>query len=140
MSNKIEVKIQVIIHATEDSEKILKSFSDLFNIEQDKFKVQNLTGHFENPIMVISLTIKKIHAEKFMVKLFSKMNKNDKDSISANLEEEITNSGLKIRISKQKLIRGKIALEHEDAIKITIIIPVYIKKNSVKIYRQILKI
>ena len=45
-----------------------------------------------------------------------------------------------IRISKQKLIRGKIALEHEDAIKITIIIPVYIKKNSVKIYRQILKI
>tara|TARA_B100000745_G_scaffold194686_1_gene128145 strand:- start:257 stop:679 length:423 start_codon:yes stop_codon:yes gene_type:complete len=140
MSNKIEVKIQVIIHATEDSEKILKSFSDLFNIEQDKFKVQNLTGHFENPIMVISLTIKKIHAEKFMVKLFSKMNKNDKDSISANLEEEITNSELKIRISKQKLIRGKIALEHEDAIKITIIIPVYIKKNSVKIYRQILKI
>ncbi|MAY24556.1 MAG: exosome protein [Thaumarchaeota archaeon] len=140
MSNQIEVKIQVIIHATEDSEKILKSFSDLFNIEQDKFKVQNLTGHFENPIMVISLTIKKIHAEKFMVKLFSKMNKNDKDSISANLEEEITNSGLKIRISKQKLIRGKIALEHEDAIKITIIIPVYIKKNSVKIYRQILKI
>ena len=140
MSNKIEVKIQVIIHATEDSEKILKSFSDLFNIEQDKFKIQNLTGHFENPIIVISLTIKKIHAEEFMAKLFSKMNKNDKDSISANLEEEITNSGLKIRISKQKLIRGKIALEHEDAIKITIIIPVYIKKNSVKIYRQILKI
>ena len=140
MSNQIEVKIQVIIHATEDSEKILKSFSDLFNIEQDKFKVQNLTGHFENPIMVISLTIKKIHAEKFMVKLFSKMNKNDKDSISANLEEEITNSELKIRISKQKLIRGKIVLEHEDAIKITIIIPVYIKKNYVKIYRQILKI
>jgi hypothetical protein len=113
MSNQIEVKIQVIIHATEDSEKILKSFSDLFNIEQDKFKTQNLTGHFENPIIVISLTIKKIHAEKFMAKLFSKMNKNDKDSISANLE---------------------------DAIKITIIIPVYIKKNSVKIYRQILKI
>ena len=140
MSNQIEVKIQVIIHATEDSEKILKSFSDLFNIEQDKFKIQNLTGHFENPIIVISLTIKKIRAEKFMAKLFSKMNKNDKDSISANLEEEITNSELKIRISKQKLIRGKIVLEHEDAIKITIIIPVYIKKNSVKIYRQILKI
>ena len=140
MSNQIEVKIQVIIHATEDSEKILKSFSDIFNIEQDKFKIQSLTGHFENPILVISLTIKKIHAEKFMAKLFSKMNKNDKDSISANLEEDITNSGLKIRISKQKLIRGKIVLEHEDAIKITIIIPVYIKKNSVKIYRQILKI
>ena len=140
MSNQIEVKIQVIIHATEDSEKILKSFSDIFNIEQDKFKIQSLTGHFENPILVISLTIKKILAEKFMEKLFSKMNKNDKDSISANLEEDITNSGLKIRISKQKLIRGKIVLEHEDAIKITIIIPVYIKKNSVKIYRQILKI
>ena len=140
MSNQIEVKIQVIIHATEDSEKILKSFSDIFNIEQDKFKIQSLTGHFENPILVISLAIKKIIAEKFMAKLFSKMNKNDKDSISANLEEDITNSGLKIRISKQKLIRGKIVLEHEDAIKITIIIPVYIKKNSVKIYRQILKI
>ena len=73
MSNQIEVKIQVIIHATEDSEKILKSFSDIFNIEQDKFKIQSLTGHFENPILVISLTIKKILAEKFMAKLFSKM-------------------------------------------------------------------
>ena len=72
MSNQIEVKIQVIIHATEDSEKILKSFSDLFNIEQDKFKIQNLTGHFENPIITTLENITKIPVH-FIIEIFSPM-------------------------------------------------------------------
>ena len=140
MPNQIEVKLQIILHATDDLEKIINSLEETFSLNRDKFQIQTLTGHFENPITVLSLAIKKNDAQKFVTILFSNMNRNELKIISETLEEQITSAGLKIRISKQKLIRGKIVLEHEDAIKITIIIPVYIKKNSVKIYRQILKI
>ena len=140
MSNQIEIKIQVIIHATDDFEKITKSLIDVFSLNSDNFKIEDLTGHFENPIKILTLLIKKNCAVKFLAILFSQMSKNDIDVISQNLEEQITNTGLKIKISKQELIMGKIILDGSDAIKIKIIVPVYVKKNAEKIYRQILKI
>ena len=140
MPNQIEVKIQIIIHATDDLEKITKSLVNIFNLNHDNFKIQHITGHFENPITMLILIIKKNIAEEFLSILFSNMKKNDLELVSNTLEDRITNTGLKIRISKQKLIMGKIILDDKDAIKITITIPVYVKKNSVKIYRQTLKI
>ena len=84
--------------------------------------------------------MKKQISEDFVSILFSKMKKNDLETISETLNEQLSSDGLKIRISKQKLIMGKIILENKDAIKITITIPVYVKKNLAKIYRQTLKI
>ena len=140
MPNQIEVKLQIILHATDDLEKIINSLEETFSLNRDKFKIQTLTGHFENPITVLSLTIKKNDAETFTSTLFSKMNRNDLKIISDTLEEQITSAGLKIRISKQQLVMNKITLEDKDAVKIIITIPVYIKKNFVQIYRQALKI
>ena len=140
MPNQIEVKLQIILHATDDFEKILNSLQGKFNLNQEKFKIQTLTGHFENPITMLSLIMQKIDAENFVSILFCEMNKTDLKIISDNLEEQITDSGLKIRISKQQLIMNKIILDDKDAIKITITIPVYVKKNFVEIYRQVLKI
>tara|TARA_Y100000590_G_C15645450_1_gene986684 strand:+ start:1120 stop:1548 length:429 start_codon:yes stop_codon:yes gene_type:complete len=140
MPNQIEVKLQIILHATDDFEKILNSLQEKFNLNQEKFKIQTLTGHFENPITMLSLIMQKIDAENFVSILFCEMNKTDLKIISDNLEEQITDSGLKIRISKQQLIMNKIILDDKDAIKITITIPVYVKKNFVEIYRQVLKI
>jgi len=140
MQKQIEIKIQVIIHATDDFEKIKKSLVDLFNLNPDDFKIQNLIGHFENPITMLTTIIKKNIAEEFISIFFEKMKKNDLRIISETLEGKISNTGLKIKISKQKIILRKIVLDDKDAIKITIMIPVYVKKNSVKIYRQTLKI
>ena len=140
MPNQIKSKIQIIIHGTDDSEKIIKSLNNLFNINSDDFTIQNLTGHFENPLTVLTLVMKKQISEDFVSILFSKMKKNDLETISETLNEQLSSDGLKIRISKQKLIMGKIILENKDAIKITITIPVYIKNNFVQIYRQALKI
>ena len=140
MPNQIEVKLQIILHATDDLEKIINSLEETFSLNRDKFQIQTLTGHFENPITVLSLAIKKNDAQKFVTILFSNMNRNERKIISETLEEQITSAGLKIRISKQQLIMNKIALEDKDAVKIIITVPVYIKKNFVQIYRQALKI
>ena len=140
MPNQIEVKLQIILHATDDLEKIINSLEEIFSLNRDKFQIQTLMGHFENPITVLSLVIKKNDAQKFVTTLFSNMNRNELKIISETLEEQITSAGLKIRISKQQLIMNKISLEDKDAVKIIITVPVYIKKNFVQIYRQALKI
>ena len=140
MSLHAEVKIDTILHATEDIDRILKCFLENFNLEQEKFNVQNLTGHFNNPITLLSINLKKKEAEEFIRNLLTKISKSDFDEIYENVEELISSSGLKFKIDKQKMLYGKIILEQRDAIKINISCPVYVKKDSKKIYQQLLEL
>ena len=52
MPQQIESKIQIIIHGTDDSEKIKNSIENIFNLDYNDFKIQNLTGHFEESVFV----------------------------------------------------------------------------------------
>ena len=140
MSMRAEVKIDVILHATENIDKIFESFLHNLNLERKNFEVQNLTGHFDNPITLLSINLKKKNAEKFISKFCDGINKTDFDEIYENIEENISSSGLKLKISKQKMIEGKIILENKDAVKINISCPVYVKKDSKKIYQQLLQL
>jgi hypothetical protein len=140
MSLRAEVKIDVILHATENIDKIFESFLHNLNLERKNFEVQNLTGHFDNPITLLSINLKKKNAEKFISKFCDGINKTDFDEIYENIEENVSSSGLKLKISKQKMIEGKIILENNDAIKINISCPVYVKKDSKKIYQQLLQL
>jgi len=140
MSLHAEVKIDTILHATEDIDKILRCFLENFNLEQEKFNVQNLTGHFNNPITLLSINLKKKEAEEFIRNLLTKISKSDFDEIYENVGELISSSGLKFKIDKQKMLYGKIILEQRDAIKINISCPVYVKKDSKKIYQQLLEL
>tara|TARA_Y100000590_G_scaffold452975_1_gene597116 strand:- start:553 stop:981 length:429 start_codon:yes stop_codon:yes gene_type:complete len=140
MSLNAEVKIDTILHATEDIDKILKCFLENFNLEQEKFNIQNLMGHFDNPITLLSANLKKKEAEKFIRNLLTSISKSDFDEIYENVGERISSSGLKLKIDKQKMLNGKIMLEQKDAIKINISCPVYVKKDSKKIYQQLLQL
>ena len=140
MSLHAEVKIDTILHATEDIDRILKCFLENFNLEQEKFNIQNLTGHFNNPITLLSINLKKKEAEEFIRNLLTKISKSDFDEIYENVGELISSSGLKFKIDKQKMLYGKIILEQRDAIKINISCPVYVKKDSKKIYQQLLEL
>ena len=140
MSLHAEVKIDTILHATEDIDKILRCFLENFNLKQEKFNVQNLTGHFNNPITLLSINLKKKEAEEFIRNLLTKISKSDFDEIYENVGELISSSGLKLKIDKQRILDGKIMLEQRDAIKINISCPVYVKKDSKKIYQQLLEL
>ena len=140
MSLHAEVKIDTILHATEYIDKIIRCFLENFNLEQEKFNVQNLTGHFNNPITLLSINLKKKEAEEFIRNLLTKISKSDFDEIYENVEELISSSGLKLKIDKQRILDGKIMLEQRDAIKINISCPVYVKKDSKKIYQQLLEL
>ena len=52
MVTKINLKIEIIIHATEDYQKISDSLCDIFEIESSEITKKEFLGHFGNPIPV----------------------------------------------------------------------------------------
>ena len=134
MADKLEVTVEIIAHATEDVEKILDSFFELFNIPKDEFSRQILTGHFDNPITLLRAKIKKKDAKGLLEKLVSKIPKDEFKALIEDIENRLEDSTLHVRFGKQDMIRGKMIQEEKDAIKFKIVTPAYNKKDTVKNY------
>ncbi len=66
MIDKIEVTIDVIVHATEDISKIFQAFEELLDLKEDEFTIKETTGYFENPIIMLNTKIVKKEAQNFM--------------------------------------------------------------------------
>ena len=137
---QLEVKINLILHATENEKKVLEELEKNFQIEQSEFQIEQVTGHFNNSILLISSKLKKKSAEGFVSLFFSKMKKDEFQEIFDYIEDYVTSSGLSLRISKQKLISGILEISKEDTIKININTPVYVKNETKKIYQELMKI
>ena len=137
---QLEVKINLILHATENENKVLEELEKNFQIEQSEFQIEQVTGHFNNSILLISSRLKKKSAKGFVGLFFSKMKKDEFQEIFDYIEDYVTSSGLSLRISKQKLISGILEISKEDTIKININTPVYVKNETKKIYQELMKI
>jgi len=138
MAEKLEITIEIIVHATEDVEKILKAFFEQFNISEDEFSRQNLTGHFENPITLLRAKIKKNDARNFLQRLLSKIPKDQISEIIEEIENHIQDSTLYLRFGKQDLIKGKMIVREKDAVKFKIFTPIYKKNDIVENYVRLL--
>ncbi len=138
MPEKLEITMEIIVHATEDVEKILKAFFEQFNISGDEFSRQNLTGHFENPITLLRAKIKKNNARNFLQSLISKIPDDQISEIIEDIENHIQDSTLYLRFGKQDLIKGKMIVQEKDAVKFKIFTPIYKKEDIVKNYVKLL--
>ena len=136
---QLEVKINLILHATEDENKVLEKLEENLGIEQKDFQIEQIPGHFNNPILLISSQLKRKSAHNFVSLFFSKMKKEEFDDVFNYVEDYVTSSGLNLRISKQKLMSGILALSREDTIKINISTPVYVKNETKKIYQELMR-
>ena len=136
---QLEIRIDLILHATENENKVLEELESVFHIEQKNFQIEQVPGHFNNPILLISSKLKKKSAVDFVKIFFSKMKKEDFHEIFDNVDEYVTSSGLSLRISKQKLVSKILTISKEDAIKISISTPVYVKNETKKIYQELMK-
>ena len=136
---QLEVKINLILHATENEKKVLEELESNFHIDQSDFQVEQVLGHFNNPITLISSKLKRKTAQDFVSLFFSKMKKEEFDDVFNYVEDYVTSSGLSLRISKQKLMSGSLEISKEDTIKINISTPVYVKNETKKIYQDLMR-
>ena len=138
MVNHIEIIIEIIVHATEDTKKIFEPILELFDIKEEEFVKERLEGHFGNPILLMKTKLGKNRAEEFIKKLVSKISKSQMNEFLQNIEMYFEGSSLFMRISKGDLVRRSISLQQNDALKIKISTPVYKKNELVRTYLELL--
>jgi len=140
MIDKIEVTIDVIVHATEDISKIFQSFEDNLDLKESDFTVNETTGHFENPIIILNAKIVKKQAQNFVKKLLGLLSAEQTSQLIEEIEERTEDSRFHMRIDKQELIKGNLVISEKETIKIKIHTPIYNKKDTVKIFTEIFQI
>jgi RNA binding exosome subunit len=135
--HKLEITINVIIHATEDISKIFESFREVLGVDENDFSVSKVQGHFENPITIISLKIIKKSAIQFMDKFLQLLTNDQKNNIIQEIEGRVVDSTLHIRLGKQEFVQGNIDFNEKDPIKIKIQTPIYNKKDTFRVFSEI---
>ncbi len=140
MIDKIEVTIDVIIHATEDISKIFQSFEELLDLKEENFTIHETTGHFDNPIIMLNAKIVKKEAQNFMKKFLGLLSTEQISELIEEIEERTIDSRFHMRLDKQELIKGNLEFGEKETIKIKIHTPIYNKKNIVKTFTEIFQI
>jgi len=140
MISKIEVTIDVIVHATEDISKIFQSFEDVFELKEEDFTIQETVGHFDNPIIMLNTKIQKKQAQNFIKILLKSLSVQQINELIEEIEERTVDSRFHMRLDKQELIKGNLRVSERDTIKIKIHTPIYNKKDTIKLFTEIFQI
>ena len=137
MIDKLEITIDVIVHATEDISKIFQSFNDILEIEEESFAITETTGYYENPIIMLNAKLVKKQAKSFMEKFLKLLSKNQINQLIEEIEERIADSKFHLRLDKQELIKGVVKLSEKETVKIKIHTPIYNKKESIQKFSEV---
>ncbi|QLH05235.1 exosome protein [Nitrosopumilus oxyclinae] len=137
MVDKIEITIDVIVHATEDISKIFQSFEDVLNLKEDDFTIEETEGHYENPITMLKAKIVKKQAQNLMSKMLELLTDEQINDLTEEIEERTENSKFHMRLDKQELIKGNLKISEKETIKLKIHTPIYNKKDTIKIFTEI---
>ena len=140
MIDKLEITIDVIVHATEDISKIFQSFSDVLEIEEESFTITETTGYYENPIIMLNAKLVKKQAKSFMEKFLKLLSSNQINQLIEEIEERIADSKFHLRLDKQELIKGTLVLSEKDTIKIKIYTPIYNKKETIEKFSEVFQL
>ena len=138
MAKNITIKIDLILHATEDFKKIAEPLNDLFVIEDDEIEKHEVPGNFGNSILMLHMDLKKKRADKFIKKLVSVIPADIITELLANIVVRIFESSLYVRFSKQDFVRKILTLEESEPIRIAIYTPTHVKKKIPETYRKLL--
>ncbi len=139
MNDKIEITVDAIVHATEDISKIFQSFEILELVEED-VTVNETTGHFDNPILMLNAKIVKKQAQSFLKKLVELLPSEQVDELINEIEERTVDSRFHLRLDKQELVKGNVIISERGTIKIRIHTPIYNKKDTTRIFTEIFQI
>ena len=140
MNKKIEIEIELIVHATEDVTKIFQSFEETLDIKEEEFTVKETTGHYDNPIKILKAKIVKKQAQKLIKILVNTLSPDQVNKLIEEIEERTIDSRLHMRLDKQDLVSGNITITEKEPIKFKIYTPVYNKKDTLRSFTEIFQI
>lgn len=119
------VYIDTIVHATEDTDRIISSLAQTLGVDASAFSITRTEGHYRNPILLVSTTLQRRRADSFLEMLRRQLHTSDLEEIAATLDSRIDCSTIYLRFSKQEMLRGKLSLQDAAAVRVRIVVPAY---------------
>ncbi len=109
----------MVLHATEDSNKVLQSIQDVLSVPSERFSVSPSEGHYKNKILMLKAMLSSQEAGELARRIMSLLNSSDRERLSSSLPDYSDEKGnLYLRLDKQRIIQGKVSLSETDAIRI----------------------
>ncbi len=109
----------LVLHATEDHDKVLQSIDKVLSIPASSFAGTNSDGHFGNKIVLFKSTLSSKEASDLALRILSLLNRIDRQQLYDRLEDYCDEKGnLYLRLDKQRICQGKVSLSESDAIRI----------------------
>lgn len=116
------VEISALAHATEDEEKVERSIRNMIPKDVTGFKIerQALTGHYRDPITLITTRIRRKRAAKEVLRATMKaLSTLDRHRLLEEIEERSDKrGGLYLRLDKQAAFRGVGTLNEIDPLRV----------------------
>jgi RNA binding exosome subunit len=111
-------EISIIVHATEEKDKILEHFGSTLSVSPDIFSTGFAEGHWGNKIVLLTSILNKNEANSLYVKIKSCLTDTDVALLSNLFDFYDEKGNLYIRLDKQRVCRGRVSLSDGDSIRI----------------------
>jgi RNA-binding protein len=108
-------EIRIIVHATEEKDKILERLNSTLSIPPDSFSIVSTEGHWGNKILLLTSILSKNDANSLYIKVKASLIKNYGELLSNFFDEK---GNLYIRLDKQRVCMGKVSLSDGDSVRI----------------------
>lgn len=113
------VDISVIIHATEDENKVLESLSTILCIHPNKFQHTESIGHWGNRIVLTTGRLESADANTLVQKILNSLNSMERGRLSTSLQSFLDEKGnLYLRLDKQRICQKRISLAESDSVRL----------------------
>ena len=134
-----EVEVTVFSYATEDESKVKQAVKNVLSIDNPSFETNQLTGHYSDPMIIISTKVKKKEASGILIKIFKRLNSLDRKKLLDELDSHLDQSGkLYMRLDKQKAYHGRMILQDVDPIRLKLKFQIPHKSDLVAFIREYL--
>ncbi|HWS20576.1 MAG TPA: RNA-binding domain-containing protein [Nitrososphaera sp.] len=112
-------EINLVLHATEDEDKVLKAIEDVLLVPSERFSSSPSQGHYKNKILLLKALLSSQEASSLAKRVISLLNAADREHLSRLVHEHSDEKGnLYIRLDKQRMCQGRVSLSETDAIRI----------------------
>ena len=131
--------ISVVIHATEDKDKVISKIVKVLSLNSARFQEFNTRGHWGNQIVMLNISLGQTLAGKILKTIYTSLGNNKKTAFLSSLEQSIDEKyNLYVRIDKQSICREEISLSDQDSIKIKFRPSKFRQSNKSETYRELL--
>ncbi len=130
------VEVSYLLHATEDMARVSSAVSELVGTGANP-EVEEMAGHFGNPIRKVTLRLHGVEAAKSFARLAKRLPSELKAEVVREMDLFLDeHSSLFLRLDKQKLLEGDLVRGSSDAIRIRVKPRAFMKGEARAIFKN----